>query len=409
MDKRIKEALDNEFKRQNDNVELIASENYVSTDILKLQGSIFTNKYAEGYPKKRYYGGCINVDTIENIAIEYACKLFKCKYANVKPHSGSSANMAVYRALLKPGDTVLGMNLTDGGHLTHGSKVSFSGIDYNIVDYKVDSNTGLIDYDNVLEIALSTKPKMIIAGASAYSREINFKRFREIADKVGAYLMVDMAHIAGLVATGNHPSPIPYADVVTSTTHKTLRGPRGGLILTNDEDIIKKINKTIFPGIQGGPLMHVIAAKAECFYEALQDDFKEYINQVIKNTQVLVDVFKKNNIKIVSDGSDNHLLLLDVTSIGLTGKEAEEMLDEINITVNKNTIPGEKNSMNIASGVRIGTPAMTSRGFKEKEFEMIANIMVQCLYGRKSFDELKKEVLDITSRFPIYKEELWKK
>lgn len=317
--------------------------------------------------------------------------------------------MAVYRALLKPGDTVLGMNLTDGGHLTHGSKVSFSGIDYNIVDYKVDSNTGLIDYDSVLEIALSTKPKMIIAGASAYSREINFKRFREIADKVGAYLMVDMAHIAGLVATGNHPSPIPYADVVTSTTHKTLRGPRGGLILTNDEDIIKKINKTIFPGIQGGPLMHVIAAKAECFYEALQDDFKEYINQVIKNTQVLVDVFKKNNIKIVSDGSDNHLLLLDVTSIGLTGKEAEEMLDEINITVNKNTIPGEKNSMNVASGVRIGTPAMTSRGFKEKEFEMIANIMVQCLYGRKSFDELKKEVLDITSRFPIYKEELWKK
>ena len=409
MDKRIKEALDNEFKRQNDNVELIASENYVSTDILKLQGSIFTNKYAEGYPKKRYYGGCINVDTIENIAIEYACKLFKCKYANVQPHSGSSANMAVYRALLKPGDTVLGMNLTDGGHLTHGSKVSFSGIDYNIVDYKVDSNTGLIDYDNVLEIALSNKPKMIIAGASAYSREINFKRFREIADKVGAYLMVDMAHIAGLVATGNHPSPIPYADVVTSTTHKTLRGPRGGLILTNDEDIIKKINKTIFPGIQGGPLMHVIAAKAECFYEALQDDFKEYINQVIKNTQVLVDVFKKNNIKIVSGGSDNHLLLLDVTSIGLTGKEAEEMLDKINITVNKNTIPGEKNSMNIASGVRIGTPAMTSRGFKEKEFEMIANIMVQCLYGRKSFDELKKEVLDITSRFPIYKEELWKK
>ena len=409
MDKRIKEALDKEFKRQNDNVELIASENYVSTDILKLQGSIFTNKYAEGYPKKRYYGGCINVDTIENIAIEYACKLFKCKYANVQPHSGSSANMAVYRALLNPGDTVLGMNLTDGGHLTHGSKVSFSGIDYNIVDYKVDSNTGLIDYDNVLEIALSTKPKMIIAGASAYSRVIDFKRFRKIADKVGAYLMVDMAHIAGLVATGNHPSPILYADVVTSTTHKTLRGPRGGLILTNSEEIIKKINKTIFPGIQGGPLMHVIAAKAECFYEALQDDFKEYIDQVIKNTQVLVDVFKKNNIKVVSDGSDNHLLLLDVTSIGLTGKEAEEMLDEINITVNKNTIPGEKNSMSVASGVRIGTPAMTSRGFKENEFEMIANIMVQCLYGRKSCDELKKEVLDITSNFPIYKEELWKK
>ena len=409
MDIRIKDALDKEFIRQNENVELIASENYVSYDILKLQGSIFTNKYAEGYPKKRYYGGCVNVDTIENIAIEYACKLFKCKYANVQPHSGSSANMAVYRALLKPGDTVLGMNLTDGGHLTHGSKVSFSGIDYNIVDYKVDSETGLIDYNNVLNIALECKPKMIIAGASAYSREIDFKRFREIADRVGAYLMVDMAHIAGLVATGNHMSPIPYADVVTSTTHKTLRGPRGGLILTNDEEIIKKINKTIFPGIQGGPLMHVIAAKAECFYEALQSDFKKYMDQVLKNTQILVDVFKKNNISIVSGGSDNHLLLLDVTSIGLTGKEAEEMLDKINITVNKNTIPGEKNSMNVASGIRIGTPAMTSRGFMEKEFEMIAEIMVQCLYSRKDIEKLRLEVLDITSKFPIYKEELWKK
>lgn len=409
MDIRIKDALDSEFKRQNDNVELIASENYVSEDILKLQGSIFTNKYAEGYPSKRYYGGCINVDKIENIAIEYACKLFGAKYANVQPHSGSSANMAVYRALLNAGDTVLGMNLTDGGHLTHGSKVSFSGIDYNIVDYKVDSKTGMIDYDNVMDIALKYKPKMIIAGASAYSREIDFKRFREIADSVGAYLMVDMAHIAGLVATGAHLSPVPYADVVTSTTHKTLRGPRGGLILTNSEEIIKKINKTIFPGIQGGPLMHVIAAKAECFYEAMQNSFKEYINQVLKNTQVLVKVFKDNNIKIVSNGSDNHLLLLDVTSIGLTGKEAEELLDKINITVNKNTIPGEINSMNVASGVRIGTPAMTSRGLKEHEFEMIANIMVQCLYGRESLDKLKEKVLNITSKFPIYKEDLWKK
>lgn len=412
MDIKIKEALDREFKRQNDNVELIASENYVSTDILKLQGSIFTNKYAEGYPNHRYYGGCVNVDTIESLAISYACTLFNCKYANVQPHSGSSANMAVYRALLKPNDTVLGMNLTDGGHLTHGSKVSFSGIDYNIVDYKVDENTGLIDYDQVLKLAKETKPKMIIAGASAYSRTIDFKKFREIASEVGAYLMVDMAHIAGLVATSNHPSPIPYADIVTSTTHKTLRGPRGGIILTNSEEIIKKINKVVFPGIQGGPLMHVIASKAECFYEAMQPDFKNYIDQVIKNTKILCKVFKENGIKIVSDGSDNHLLLLDVTSIGLTGKEAEELLDKIHITVNKNTIPGEINSMSIASGIRIGTPAMTTRGFKEKEFEMIAKIMVQCLKNREDEQlmiKLRHQVLELTSKFPIYKEDLWTK
>ena len=408
MDKRIKDALDSEFKRQNDNVELIASENYVSEDILKLQGSIFTNKYAEGYPNRRYYGGCVNVDTIESLAIEYACKLFGAKYANVQPHSGSSANMAVYRALLKPGDTVMGMNLTDGGHLTHGSKVSFSGIDYNIIDYKVDSKTGLIDYDNVEEIALKYKPKMIIAGASAYSREIDFKRFRDITDKVGAYLMVDMAHIAGLVAANLHISPVPFADIVTSTTHKTLRGPRGGLILTNNEDIIKKINKTIFPGIQGGPLMHVIAAKAECFYEAMQDSFKDYMKQVLKNVGVMCKVFKESGIKIISDGSDNHLLLLDVTSIGLTGKEAEEVLDKINITVNKNTIPGEVNSISVASGIRIGAAAMTTRGFKEREFEIISQIMVQCLQNRNDLellDELKSEVLDVTRRFPIYKED----
>ena len=408
MDKRIKEALDSEFKRQNDNVELIASENYVSEDILKLQGSIFTNKYAEGYPNRRYYGGCVNVDTIESLAIEYACKLFGAKYANVQPHSGSSANMAVYRALLKPGDTVMGMNLTDGGHLTHGSKVSFSGIDYNIVDYKVDSKTGLIDYDNVEEIALKYKPKMIIAGASAYSREIDFKRFRDITDKVGAYLMVDMAHIAGLVAANLHISPVPFADIVTSTTHKTLRGPRGGLILTNNEDIIKKINKTIFPGIQGGPLMHVIAAKAECFYEAMQDSFKAYMGQVLINVGVMCKVFKNSGIKIISDGSDNHLLLLDVTSIGLTGKEAEEVLDKINITVNKNTIPGEVNSISVASGIRIGAAAMTTRGFKEREFEIISQIMVQCLQNRNDLellDKLKSEVLDVTRRFPIYKED----
>ena len=408
MDIRIKEALDSEFKRQNDNVELIASENYVSEDILKLQGSIFTNKYAEGYPNRRYYGGCVNVDTIESLAIEYACKLFGCKYANVQPHSGSSANMAVYRALLNPGDTVLGMNLTDGGHLTHGSKVSFSGIDYNIVDYKVDSKTGLIDYDNVEEIALKYKPKMIIAGASAYSREIDFKRFREIADKVGAYLMVDMAHIAGLVAANLHLSPVHYADIVTSTTHKTLRGPRGGLILTNNEDIIKKINKTIFPGIQGGPLMHVIAAKGQCFYEAMQDSFKEYMSQVLKNVGVMCRVFTESGIKIVSGGSDNHLLLLDVTSIGLTGKEAEEVLDKINITVNKNTIPGEANSISVASGIRIGAAAMTTRGFKEAEFEIISRIMVQCLQNRNDeelLNKLKSEVLEVTRRFPIYKED----
>ena len=405
MDKRIKVALDNEFKRQNDNVELIASENYVSEDILKLQGSIFTNKYAEGYPNHRYYGGCVNVDTIESLAIEYACKLFGAKYANVQPHSGSSANMAVYRALLKPGDTVMGMNLNDGGHLTHGSKVSFSGIDYNIVDYKVDISSGLIDYDNVEEIALKHKPKMIIAGASAYSREIDFKRFREIADKVGAYLMVDMAHIAGLVAANLHLSPVPFADVVTSTTHKTLRGPRGGLILTNNEDIIKKINKTIFPGIQGGPLMHVIAAKAQCFYEAMQDSFKDYMKQVLINVGVMCKVFKESGIKIVSGGSDNHLLLLDVSSIGITGKEAEEVLDKINITVNKNTIPGEANSVSVASGIRIGAAAMTTRGFKEAEFEIISRIMVQCLQSREDeslLNKLKGEVLEVTKKFPIY-------
>lgn len=405
MDKRIKEALDSEFKRQNDNVELIASENYVSEDILKLQGSIFTNKYAEGYPNRRYYGGCVNVDTIEALAIEYACKLFGAKYANVQPHSGSSANMAVYRALLKPGDTVMGMNLNDGGHLTHGSKVSFSGIDYNVVDYKVDISSGLIDYDNVEEIALKHKPKMIIAGASAYSREIDFKRFREIADKVGAYLMVDMAHIAGLVAANLHLSPVPFADVVTSTTHKTLRGPRGGLILTNNEDIIKKINKTIFPGIQGGPLMHVIAAKAQCFYEAMQDSFKDYMKQVLINVGVMCKVFKESGIKIVSGGSDNHLLLLDVSSIGITGKEAEEVLDKINITVNKNTIPGEANSVSVASGIRIGAAAMTTRGFKEAEFEIISRIMVQCLQSREDeslLNKLKGEVLEVTKKFPIY-------
>lgn len=407
MDIKIKDALEKEIRRQNNNVELIASENYVSLDILKLQGSIFTNKYAEGYPNKRYYGGCENVDVIENLAISYACNLFKCKYANVQPHSGSGANMAVYRALLNPGDIVLGMDLSCGGHLTHGSSVSFSGVDYNFYSYKTNDD-GLINYTDILELAKKVKPKMIVAGASAYSRSIDFKKFRDIANSVNAYLMVDMAHIAGLVAAESHLSPIPYADVVTSTTHKTLRGPRGGVILTNSEEIIKKVNKAVFPLLQGGPLMHVIAAKAECFYEANTDGFKKYIKQVIKNTQVLCKVFK-DKIRIISGGSDNHLILLDVSSIGLTGKEAEEALDRINITVNKNTIPNDRNGVSKTSGIRIGTSAMTTRGFKEKEFEIIAKIMIQCLKNSKNLELLeilKNEVLKLTSKFPIYKEEL---
>ena len=404
MDKLIKDALDRELERQNNNIELIASENYVKEDILELQGSIFTNKYAEGYPGKRYYGGCVNVDTVEDLAIEYACKLFNSKYANVQPHSGSSANMAVYKALLNYGDKVMGMSLTDGGHLTHGHPINFSGLEYEIVSYSVDPETGFIDYDKVKEIALKEKPKMIIAGASAYSRIIDFKKFREIADLVGAYLMVDMAHIAGLVAVGLHPSPIPYADVVTSTTHKTLRGPRGGLILTNDEEIIKKINKTIFPGIQGGPLMHVIAAKAECFYEALDPSFKEYGLQVLSNMQSLVKSLEEEGFKIISGGTDNHLALVDVkSSVNLTGKEAEEILDSINITCNKNTIPNDTEKPFVTSGLRIGSAAMTSRGLKEKEFYDIGKIISKALKKEQSLDILKKEVLSITSRFPIYK------
>ena len=406
MDIRLKEALEKEKKRQQNNIELIASENYVSKDILKLQGSILTNKYAEGYPSKRYYGGCEYIDVFENIAIEYACKLFKCKYANVQPHSGSSANMAVYRALLNNKDKVLGMNLSHGGHLTHGHPLSFSGIDYEIIDYKVNKE-GFIDYDELFEIVKREKPKMIIAGASAYSRIIDFKKFREAADLVDAYLMVDMAHIAGLVATGLHPSPIEYADVVTTTTHKTLRGPRGGLILTNNEEIIKKINKTVFPGIQGGPLMHVIAAKAECFYEALQPSFKEYQLRVLENIKELSDTLKENGFKIVSNGTDNHLILVDVTSLGLTGKEAELLLDNINITVNKNTIPYDTNSPMVTSGIRLGSPAMTTRGLNKEDFRKIGNIISECLKNKDNKniqDKLKKEVLDLTSKYPIEEE-----
>ena len=406
MDKYLSKALKLERKRQEENIELIASENYVSKDVLKLQGSILTNKYAEGYSGKRYYGGCEYIDMFETKAIEYLKELFGCKYANVQPHSGSSANMAVYRALLEHGDKVMGMNLNHGGHLTHGYKLNFSGVDYEIVSYDVSEETEMIDYDELERIALVEKPKMIIAGASAYSRVIDFKRFREICDKVGAYLFVDMAHIAGLVAAGLHPSPVPYADVVTSTTHKTLRGPRGGIILTNDEEIAKKINKVVFPGIQGGPLMHVIGAKAECFYEALQPEFKEYQKQVIKNMQAMCDDFIKLGYRVVSGGTDNHLLLLDVKhSVDITGRDAERLLDRIHITVNKNTIPNETEKAMIASGIRIGSPAMTSRGFKEKEFRQVAKIIDGAFKYRNNdekLDELTREVINLTSKFPLW-------
>lgn len=407
MDKILKYALRKETKRQEENIELIASENYVSKDILKLQGSILTNKYAEGYPGKRYYGGCQYIDIFENKAIEYVCQLFGCKYANVQPHSGSSANMAVYRSLVNHGDKVMGMNLSHGGHLTHGHPINFSGLDYEIVSYNVDEKTGMIDYDEVEQLAIKEKPKMIIAGCSAYSRIIDFKRFREIADKCGAYLMVDMAHIAGLVAAGLHPSPIPYADVVTSTTHKTLRGPRGGIILTNNEEIIKKVNKVIFPGIQGGPLMHVIAAKAQCFYEALQPEFKEYQKQVIKNMKAMSDYLKSKGVKVISNGTDNHLILVDVkNSFNISGKEAEKVLDQIHITCNKNTIPFDTESPFITSGIRIGSAAMTTRGLKEKEFKLIGEIIYKSLNNIDDENiqkECKKSVLELTKEFPIYK------
>jgi len=405
MDKLLLNALKKEKKRQNQNIELIASENYVSKDILKLQGSILTNKYAEGYSGKRYYGGCENIDIFETTAIEYLKQLFGCKFANVQPHSGSSANMAVYRTLLNHGDKVMGMNLSNGGHLTHGHPMSFSGQDYKIVSYDVNPKTELIDYDGLELLALKEKPKMIIAGASAYSRIIDFKRFKEIADKCGAYLMVDMAHIAGLVAAGLHPNPVEYADIVTSTTHKTLRGPRGGIILTNDEELAKKIDKTVFPGIQGGPLMHVIGAKAQCFYEALQPEFKEYAKQVIKNTQALAISLQKEGFKIVSGGTDNHCFLLDVkTSCGITGKEAEKILDSINITVNKNTIPNDTEKPFLTSGIRLGGAAMTSRGLKEKEFVQIGHLIAKALKkidNKNCLKQLKKEVIELTSKYPI--------
>lgn len=407
MDKKIREALEKETKRQNDNIELIASENYVSKSVLELQGSVFTNKYAEGYSGKRYYGGCVNVDTVEDLAIEYVTRLFNVKYANVQPHSGSGANMAVYRALLEPGDVVLGMNLSHGGHLTHGNPVNFSGLDYKFVAYNLNPETEMLDYKEIRELAIKEKPKMIVAGASAYSRFIDFKKFREIADEVGALLFVDMAHIAGLVAANLHENPCLYADVVTSTTHKTLRGPRGGIILTNNEEIAKKINKTIFPGIQGGPLMHVIAAKAQAFYEDLQPEFKEYASQIIKNAKALAKTLESEGFKIISGDTDNHLMLVDVKStIGITGKEAEAILDSIHITVNKNTIPNETESPFKTSGIRLGSPAMTTRGLKEAEFIQIGHIIAKALKNKDNEDilkELDKEVLTLTNKYPIYK------
>lgn len=407
MDRKISSLLRKETQRQEENIELIASENYVSKDILKLQGSILTNKYAEGYPGKKYYGGCTYIDEIENLAIDYACRLFHVRYANVQPHSGSSANMAVYKALLNIGDTVLGMDLSNGGHLTHGHPMNFSGKEYNIVSYTVDKESGIIDYNELRNIALETKPKMIIAGASAYSRMIDFAKFREIANEVGAYLMVDMAHIAGLVATGLHPSPVPYADVITTTTHKTLRGPRGGLILTNNEEIITKINKTIFPGIQGGPLMHVIAAKAQCFYEAMEPSFKDYTTNIIKNAKALSKTFINNGFKVISGGTDNHLMLIDVkSSFGITGKEAETILDKINITTNKNTIPNDTESPFKTSGLRIGTPAMTTRGFTTEDFEEVGIIIIEALRNKDNeevLDNLRKQVLRLTSSHPLYR------
>ena len=406
MDDYLRKALRYERKRQEENIELIASENYVSKDVLKLQGSILTNKYAEGYSGKRYYGGCEYIDMFETRAIEHLKELFGCKYANVQPHSGSSANMAVYRALLDHGDKVLGMDLSNGGHLTHGYKLNFSGVDYEIISYGVDPVTEEINYDEVRRIALEERPKMIIAGASAYSREIDFKKFREICNEIGAFLFVDMAHIAGLVAAGLHPSPVPFADVVTSTTHKTLRGPRGGIILTNDEEIAKKINRVVFPGIQGGPLMHVIAAKAQCFYEALQPDFKKYQKQVVKNIKAMSDEFLKLGYHVVSGGTDNHLLLLDVkSSVGVTGRDAEVALDKIHITVNKNTIPNETEKAMVTSGIRIGSPAMTSRGLKEKDFVEIANIIDKLLRNINDeliYDELSEIVRNITKKYPLW-------
>ena len=407
MDKILREALENETRRQEEHIELIASENYVSKSVLELQGSIFTNKYAEGYPGKRYYGGCEFVDDVERVAIETACALFHVKYANVQPHSGSSANMAVYRALLGKGDTVLGMDLKDGGHLTHGSSLSFSGKDYEIVSYHVDQRTEMLDYDEIERLAKECRPRLIIAGASAYSRFIDFKRFREIADSVGAYLLVDMAHVAGLVAGGVYPSPVEYADVVTSTTHKTLRGPRGGLILTNDEEIARRIDKAIFPGIQGGPLMQIVAAKAQCFKEAMEREFQSYTASVIKNAHALANVLSEEGFRIISGGTDSHLLLVDtLSSVGLSGLDAEQVLSGVSITVNKNSIPFDTEKSTVTSGIRLGTAAMTTRGLQEEDFKEIGKIIATVLKNPDNadiLDEEKSKVQELVKKYPLYR------
>ena len=405
QDKAVLDGILAEKKRQNSNIELIASENFVTEAVMEAQGSYLTNKYAEGYPGKRYYGGCEHVDVVEDIARDRAKQLFGAAYANVQPHSGAQANMAVYHAVLQPGDTVLGMNLSHGGHLTHGSPVNFSGILYNFVEYGVTQDTNVIDYEDVRQKALECKPKLIVAGASAYPREIDFSKFREIADEVGAYFMVDMAHIAGLVAAGEHMSPIPYADFVTTTTHKTLRGPRGGMILTRDAKWEKDLNKAVFPGIQGGPLMHVIAAKAVAFGEALQPEFKEYAKQIKANAKALAAALIEEGVEIVSGGTDNHLLLLNVKSLGLTGKVAEHLLDEVAITTNKNTIPFDTESPFVTSGVRVGTAAITTRGFKEDDATEVGKIIALVLKNPEDAavkEEALKRVKALTDKYPLY-------
>ncbi|MBQ5800310.1 MAG: serine hydroxymethyltransferase [Clostridia bacterium] len=401
-DKEIYDAVEAELERQKHNIELIASENIVSKGVLLAMGSVLTNKYAEGYPGKRYYGGCERVDVVENIAIERAKKLFGAEHANVQPHSGASANLAVFFALLECGDTVMGLNLAHGGHLSHGSPVNISGKYFNVVPYSVDKETEMLDYDEIRRIALESKPKMIIAGASAYSRTIDFAKIREIADEVGAYLMVDMAHIAGLVAAGLHPNPVPYADVVTTTTHKTLRGPRGGLILCR-EALAKQIDKAIFPGTQGGPLMHIISAKAVAFGEALTDEFKEYQKQVVKNSKALAEALIEEGFRVVSGGTDNHLSLIDLRPFGITGKDFEKKLDEVHITANKNAIPDDPQSPFITSGLRVGTPAVTTRGFKEAEMKQIAKWLRDIATDFEANKErVKSEVIALCEKYPIY-------
>lgn len=402
VDEELYQSLKDELDRQQHNVELIASENIVSPTVLATAGTHLTNKYAEGYPGRRYYGGCEYVDVTENIAIERAKQLFGANFANVQPHSGSNANLAVYYSVLKPGDTILGMSLDAGGHLTHGAKVSMSGKLFNSVTYGVDEN-GLIDYDEVRRIALEVKPKLIVAGASAYPRIIDFKKFREIADEVGAYLMVDIAHIAGLVATGLHPSPMPYADFVTTTTHKTLRGPRGGLILTNDENLAKLVDKAIFPGCQGGPLMHIIAAKAVAFKEDLSPEFKEYQTQVLLNAKAMANRFLERGIKLVSGGTDNHLMLLNLMGTGVNGKQLQNWLDEAHITANKNSIPGDPEKPSLTSGLRIGTPAVTTRGMKEEDMIVIADAVVDIIErGEDAIPEVRERIIALCDKYPIY-------